>query len=258
MSARSFTRAETFLAGFVALAVTGCNAPSGDARAEQKETVVAAAASLRHVLPVLVDRWGKGKVIITYGASGDLRKQVEAGAPIDLVLFASRKPVTQLADAQLTLGEPSRIATNTLVLIGPDDGKRYRFADLPALPANDKLAIGDPGAVPAGDYARQMLTELGHWEALRDRIVLGGDVAAVLAYARRGEVAAAIVYRTETHGISGIAVFDEAPADAGSTPEVVGSVVTTGKNVEGATAFLAWLAGPDARQILADAGFGAP
>ena len=54
------------------------------------------------------------------------------------------------------------------------------------------------------------LTKLGSWDALQNRIVFGGDVAGVLAYARRGEVAAAIVYKTETLGIADIAIFEEA------------------------------------------------
>ena len=279
MSGRSFTRASRALvAGVVSLvALAACSAPPTEIPAEQQEVVIAAAASLRNVMPVLIDRWGEAgcggrdaphakreparptcRMTVTYGASGDLRKQVEAGAPIDLVLFASRKPVTQLAETQLVNGEPARIATNALVLIGPRGGTPYTFASLETLPPGERLAVGDPGAVPAGDYAKQVLTRLGKWDLLQDRLVLGGDVAAVLAYAKRGEVAAAVVYRTESYGISGITVFDEAPKDVGATPEVVGAVVKTGRNAEGAKAFLAWLGSAEAQKTLADAGFGAP
>src|SRR5690349_7698512 len=51
------------------------------------KVMVGAAASLRSVLPELIDafRAGRGavEIAVTYGASGDLRKQVEAGAPLD-------------------------------------------------------------------------------------------------------------------------------------------------------------------------------
>ena len=54
----------------------------------------------------------------------------------------------------------------------------------------------------------EALEKLGAWKALEGRVVLGGNVAAVLAYVERGEVAAAIVYRTEVPGAAGIEVLD--------------------------------------------------
>lgn len=259
MSARSFTRGKGFLAAAaIALAFTSCKpSASEDAAAPMPETTVAAATSLRNVLPTLIARYGvAGKISVTYGASGDLRKQVEGGAPIDLVLFASRKPVEALGEKGLTDGEAVRIATNRLVLIGPANAKPLTFKTLDTIPAGDHLAIGDPGAVPAGDYAKQALQKLGSWDALQDRIVFGGDVAGVLAYARRGEVAGAIVYKTETQGIADIVVLDEASDEYAPTAEVIGAATRGGTSLAGGKAFLVWLATPDAQKILADAGFG--
>lgn len=251
-----------------ALCVAGCSRePAG-----REEIVLAAAASLRSVLPELI-RTYEGKhqgvrVTATYGASGDLKKQVEGGAPIDAVIFASGKPVDELirdhhADAE------SRVvlAQNRLVLIGPSDPARRRaltFATLGSLPAGEKIAIGDPGAVPAGQYAREFLQTLGTWSSIEGRAVLGGDVAAVLAYARRGEVAAAIVYATDARGVPEIAVLDEAREGAPRI-EVVGAVVTgigtgtgtgTGaKSRSGAKAFLGFMASTEGQAVLGSFGF---
>ena len=43
----------------------------------------------------------------------------------------------------------------------------------------------------------------------------------VLAYARRGEVAAAFVYRTEIRGVRGLVELDEAKGSAAPRVEVV-------------------------------------
>ena len=259
MSARSFTRGSRILAAAaIALAIAACKT-SEDAAPPQPETTVAAATSLRNVMPALIAKYGvAGKVSATYGASGDLRKQVEGGAPIDLVLMASRKPIDALGEKGHIDGESVRLATNRLVLIGPAKGKPLTWKTLETIPAGEHLAIGDPGAVPAGDYAKQALQKLGSWDKLQDRIVLGGDVAGVLAYARRGEVAAAVVYKTETQGIADIVVFEEASDEFAPTAEVIGAVTKGGAAKSGGKAFLEFLRGAEAQKILADAGFGPP
>ena len=224
---------------------------------------LAAGASLRGVLPELVRAYQAThpgvRVAATYGASGDLKKQVEGGAPIDAVIFASARPVDELVAAgRAEAASRVVLATNQLVLIGPRGGPRLTFATLDALPAGEMLAIGDPGAVPAGQYARDYLQRLDKWKALTGRLVLGGDVAAVLTYARRGEVAAAVVYRTELRGIDGIALLDEASGPAAPRPEVVAAVVSGARAAAEARAFLAFAAAPEGQRILASYGFGPP
>lgn len=244
----------------LALAVAGCR--EGDGAGSAPALTIGAAASLRNVLPALGARWeekGGAPVSASYGASGSLRRQVEAGAPMAAVVFAAAAPVHALEEKGLLAGEPIRIATNRLVLIGPAGAapSSTTFASLPALPAAERIAIGEPGAVPAGQYAREALRALGIWEALQDRLVYGGDVGAVLAYTRRGEVAAAIVYATEAASVEDVVILDEAAGPWAPRPEVVAAVLK-GPDAAHARAFLAFLASDEARAILRDAGFGPP
>jgi molybdate transport system substrate-binding protein len=224
---------------------------------------LAAAASLRAVVPELASAFRAGHpgpdLVATYGASGDLRKQVQGGAPIDAALFASAAPV----DALLKSGhaDPATrrvVATNQLVLIGPRGARPLTFETLDQLPPGEMLAIGEPGAVPAGQYAKQALQRLGKWQALQGRIVFGGDVAAVLAYARRAEVPAAVVYKTDVRGISDVVVLDEARGAWAPRAEVVVAVTRGGANAERARAFLDFVAGEEGQRILQKFGFGPP
>lgn len=244
------------------LALIGCHgAPKGG-----HEVTVAAAASLRAVLPELARAYEaehRGtRVIASYGASGDLKKQVEGGAPIDLVVFASAVPVDALVAAGRAEGASREIvATNELVLItkaGAPPDPALAFARLGSLPPTEMVAVGDPGAVPAGQYARDYLLRLGQWDALKGRLVLGGDVSAVLAYVRRGEVRAGVVYRTEVRGISDAAVVDTATGPAAPRPAVVAALVVKAREREAAAGFLAFVASPAGRQILASYGFSPP
>ena len=225
------------------------------------EVTVAAATSLREVMPALVRayeaRYPARHVSVTYGASGDLEKQVLGGAPIDAVLFAGARPVDALVAAGKVARESRRVlASNAIVLVGPRGGRPLTFATLPSLPANERLAIGDPRTVPAGEYAREYLTSLGEWDGLEDRLVLGSNVAAVLMYARRGEALAAVVYRTELRGMSDLVVLDEARGAGAPRPEVVGGTVKGGHAI--AEEFIRFVASADGTKILASFGFGEP
>jgi len=232
-------------------------------QASEKQSMLAAAASLRNALPALISAHASkhpgAKISATYGASGDLQKQVEGGAPIDGVIFANARPVDALVEKGLAdAGTRKVLATNTLVLIGPKGGEPLTFATIDAVPAAEKIAIGDPGAVPAGQYAKAALQKLGKWEAIQGRLVFGGDVAAVLAYARRGEVAAAVVYRTEIQGVSDVALLDEAKGDWVPRVEVVAAAVKDAKAASEANAFLDFVLSPEGQRVLADFGFGPP
>ena len=221
---------------------------------------VAAAASLRRVMPEIVDAFQQNddsEIVVSYGASGDLSRQVEGGAPIDAVVLAGAEPVDALS--RLGLADPASrriVATNRLVLIGPLGSPPLGFADLNRLPQGARIAIGDPRIVPAGQYARRALENLGLWEKLRDRLVYGGHVASVLAYARRGEVEAAVVYKTETRGVDRIVVLDEATGDWAPLPLVVAAV--TGPGSPRAHRFVHFLAAEQSRAIFRRHGFDLP
>jgi molybdate transport system substrate-binding protein len=243
---------------FSALQLAGCQR-SGRFR----EITLAAATSLRAVVPELAHAYvtlhPQVSVGATFGASGDLQKQVEGGAPIDAVMLASRRPVRVLGDADLVDVTTARVvATNTIVLVARKGGPKVTFATLDTIPPGERLAIGDPGAVPAGEYARAWLTSIGKWEGLQGRLVLGGDVGAVLAYARRGEAIAAIVYRTEARNVDDIVVLDEARGPDAPRPEVVAAIVHGARGAAEASAFLDFVAAPQGQRILSNFGFGPP
>jgi molybdate transport system substrate-binding protein len=229
-----------------------------------KEVLVAAAASLRGVMPDVVAAYAKEhpdgpRFVVTYGASGDLEKQVEGGAPVDVVVFASGAPVDELVKQKLA--DPATrtvIATNALVLIGPPGAARHTFATVDAVAPADKIAIGNPKTVPAGQYAETALRSLGKWDAVEPHLVLAGDVSAVLAYVRHGEVAEGIVYKTETHGIADVEVMDELSSANGTRPEVVAGVTTGSKDAADGRSFVTFLAGPASQALLRGFGFGAP
>ncbi len=137
--------------------------------------LVFAAASLADALEevgrALPARTGV-RVNASYAASSVLAKQIEAGAPADIFFSADLAWVDYLDQrGLLRRGSRREVLGNSLVLIAPADS-RLQVAlapgvDLAAALGEGRLAVADPDSVPAGEYARAALTQLGIWEPIR-------------------------------------------------------------------------------------------
>ena len=172
---------------------------------------VFAAASLASALSALESHFDD--LHFSFASSSTLAKQIAAGAPADLYFSASVAWMDYLQARDLI--EPETridLLGNSLVLIAPRNEifpvRVDKDFDLAAA-FTGRLALGDPGHVPAGLYARQALINLGWWPTLQDRIAPAPDVRAALAYVERGECAAGLVYATD-HS-ERVAVLDTIP-----------------------------------------------
>jgi molybdate transport system substrate-binding protein len=108
-----------------------------------------------------------------FGASGDLQKQIEAGAPIDVFLSAAQRQMDGLEKQGLIVVSTRRaFARNLLTIVKPADSKvdLAKVADL--LDARlGRIAIGNPKTVPVGQYAEESLRALGLWDRLQPKLV---------------------------------------------------------------------------------------
>lgn len=168
--------------------------------AEDKITVYAA-ASLSNALSEVSAQYTAARVVHSFAASSALAKQIESGAPADIFISADTKWMDYLQGKKL-INSASRknLLANKLVLIAPKDrGFKVNLDasfDL-AKAFSGKLCTGDTDAVPVGIYAKQALSYLNWWPAIKTRVVGAQDVRAALVFVERGECAAGIVYATD-------------------------------------------------------------
>lgn len=141
------------------------------------------------------------EIIPVFAASSVLAKQVEAGAPADIFFSADEKWMGYLIEKnKIANGKSVSLLKNQLVVIAP---KKRTFPFKPVVGFNFSgafkgyLCTGQLESVPAGMYAKQSLTALGWFDALKGRIVETDDVRAALAFVERGECASGIVYATD-------------------------------------------------------------
>jgi len=172
---------------------------------------VFAAASLRGVLDDIAAQYD-APVVLSFGGSGAIARQIAAGAPADVVILANRDWMAWLQSRRaVAQGQITTVAQNRLVVIGPADAASITAQELPARLGDSRLAMGQRDAVPAGTYAREWLTAAGLWDALKNQLAETDNVRAALALVARGETAFGVVYATDAAAEPEVSVVYEIP-----------------------------------------------
>ncbi len=168
-----------------------------------QEVTLSVAVSLKEVTEELGRAFMTARPGVTlrynFGASGDLQKQIEAGAPVDLFLSAAQRQMDELEKQNLIVPASRRaFARNVLVVIKPADSRIDITKPADLLEARvGRIVIGSPRTVPAGQYAEESLRALGLWDRLQPKLVFSENVRQALDYVARGEVDAGFVYTTD-------------------------------------------------------------
>ncbi len=184
-------------AGLLSATGTGAQPRSAD------EITVSAAISLKNAFEEIgkafTQKHPGTKVILNFGGSGDLARQIEAGAPVDVFASAAQKDMDDIWKKDLIAASSRKdFAKNGVVLVKPANSTipLYTLTDLQKKEIK-KIAIGNPKTVPAGRYAEQALRHFNLWDTIRDKLIFAENVRQVLDYVARGEVDAGLVYSTD-------------------------------------------------------------
>jgi len=231
--------------------------------AQAGDITVSAASSLTNVFSDIARSYEAAhpgsKVALNFGASGTLLQQVARGAPVDVLATADQQTM-DLAQAQRLVvdGDRRDFARNMLVLVVPMDSKQPldRLEDL-ALPAVQRIAIGNPASVPVGRYARRALDAAGLWAAVSAKAILTENVRQSLDYVARGEVDAGFVYATDAMIMKGEVGVAFAVPQAGDILYPIARTADSA-NADEAARFIAFVVSPAGQAILHRYGFQAP
>ncbi len=191
--------------------------------------------------------------IKNFGPSGTLAGQIENGAPVDLFIAANNQWMDYLKEKNLVDGAKAKtFAWNSLVFAGTTTKKVASMKELLKL---DKIAIGSPKSVPAGEYAMIAMTNAGIDKQLAGKLVMAKDVRECLMYAELGEVDGAFVYRTDALLAQKAKLLFDVPQKL--YPRVTYPMALTVKAAqnEEAKAFYLFLLGAEAKSVLQKYGF---
>ncbi len=242
--------------------------PSFAETALSGDLLVAAAADLKFALDEVIGGFGKTHPQVTvkasYGSSGNLFAQIAQGAPFDLFLsadasFPRRLVATGKADG--TSGFIYGIG-RLVVWVPKASGIEVEKAGIRALldPRAAKVAIANPAHAPYGAAAVAAMEHYGIHAAVKDRLVLGENVAQAAQFVGSGAADIGIIARSLAVApkMADTGRLWEIPAEAHPRLEQGGVVLTGGKNAEAARALRAVLTGEEGRAVLARYGFVLP
>jgi len=228
---------------------------------------VAAASSLQFVLPEIASAFkretGHG-LRITYGSSGNFRRQITQGAPFELFLSADEGYARALSEQSLTL-DPGRVyALGRVAAIVPRNSRIKLTQDLSGFAAAIKagqlqhFAIANPDHAPYGKAARETLKANGLWQAIEPFLVKGENASQAMQFAVSGSsqggiVAYALALTPSIASISEVMLIDQSRHE----PISQRMVLLKGSG-EVARLFYDFIGSPTARKILKSYGYDMP
>jgi molybdate transport system substrate-binding protein len=227
-------------------------------RPVRRDLLVAAAASLSALAPQLTQAFHDAHGIdvrFNFASSNTLARQIVEGARVNAFISADAAQMDLVEQAgRLAAGSRVDLLGNQLKIVVTSAGRRtlppdFRPADLVG-PGIDRVALGDPAAVPVGVYAREWLQNQGLWSDVAPKVVPLPSSPAVLAAVREGRAEVGIVYVTDDRQSGGYVV------PRAETPRIVyPAAVVIGARQTEAQLFVSFLQKAPARRIFAKAGF---
>lgn len=246
-----------FIAAAAMLSFVSCK----KAEKEPVELTILAAASLTDVCGELESVYAKKepdiRLVFSFGGSGALQTQIEEGASADIFISASAKQMDALKEEGLMIDDSiEELLENRLVLVVPKDSDKdiTCFEDA-AGEEVEMIGLGDPGSVPAGQYAEEVFASLGILDQVKQKANYGSDVRTVLAWVESGEADCGVVYATDAYSSERVRTAAEAPVGLYSRIIYPAGIVGASAHQEEAEEFMEFLKSDEAEKVFESYGF---
>lgn len=176
-----------------------CHPPTAqNTQSDSSELIVAAAANLTDAFVEIGARFTSEtgiRAVFSFGATADLSKQIENGAPFDVFAAADTAHIELLErEGLLTPGTRALYARGRLVMWLPPGStlKVGRIEDITAKPF-ERIAIAKPDVAPYGQATVESLQALGIWSQIEAKVVYAQNVSQAKQYAATGNVEVAFI-----------------------------------------------------------------
>lgn len=198
-----------------------------------EEVVVFAAASLKTALDQVAADFQAATghtVTISYGGSNALARQIIEGAPADIFLSAAVNWMDEVQKAGL-ISARADLLGNALVLVAHGKGagpvEIGPGLDLAGLLGDGRLSMAMVDAVPAGQYGKAALEDLGLWSSVEGAVAQSENVRAALALVDAGEAPYGIIYATDAGAGDDVTVVGTFPEGSHPPIRYPGALLTT-------------------------------
>jgi molybdate transport system substrate-binding protein len=245
--------------------VAGMRGASPPEAGQRRTLNIAAASDLKFALDELVKRFREQNpetnLQVTYGSSGNFFAQLTHGAPFDVYLSADVAYPRKLAEQGLVHESGVfEYAVGRLVLWVPGGSELpVEALGMRTLlePSVKRIAIANPQHAPYGRAAEAAMKSLGVYAAVKDKLVLGENIAQAAQFVQSGSadvgliaLALALAPAMRSQGR-----YWEVPLEAYPRLEQGGAILKATRNEELALRFRSFLLGQEGQAVLKDHGF---
>ena len=249
----------------VARATAGVSVPQAKVKVCGTVTV-AAASDLTYAMNEIAANFEKATgctVRLSMGSSGNFLTQIENGAPFDVFFSADLAYPKKLeAEGLAAPGSTYLYGIGKIVLWTRKDSHLDLNKGFTALrdPSVEKIAIANPQHAPYGRAAEEALRNMGIYDALKDRLVLGENISQAAQFVESGNaqvgiIALSLIDSPELKDKGRYWMIPEnlyAPIQQGAV------VLRASKNPQGARQFLDYIEMPATAALLERYGFALP
>lgn len=166
-----------------------------------EEIRVAVASNFRNTGRMLADQFNtrnSDRVVVIFGSSGKLYAQISKGAPFDVFLSAdAERPRKLEAEGKAISGTRMTYAIGKLTLWSSKPDLVDAQGAILGKGNFNKLAMANPRHAPYGVAAREVLQKMQLTEALREKIVLGGNIEQAFQYITSGNAELGFIARSQ-------------------------------------------------------------
>ena len=239
--------------------------PASPATAATTEVLVAAAADLKFAMDSLVAIFSAKNPSITvkvvYGSSGSFFEQINNGAPFDLFFSADIDYPKKLKEANRTISDVKLYGTGQLVLWSKTLDPASQQMNTLLNSAIGKIAIANPAHAPYGKRAEESLHYYKLYDKIKDKLVIGENIAQTAQYAQSGAadigiIALSLALSPTMRHTGG--KYWLIPASSHQPLQQGYVLLQHAKDNTGAAQFAAFFSSPAAAAILNGFGFGQP
>jgi molybdate transport system substrate-binding protein len=251
------------LASFLALALlagSGCARKAENAKGEN-EIVVAAAANLTDAFEELGRRFTAQtgvRVTFSFGATADLARQIENGAPFDVYAAADASHVDALAQKGLLADGARAVYARGRLVVWLPPGSSLQIARVEDLAGAgvSKVAVAKPDVAPYGQAAVESLRALNVWQQVEPKVVYAQSVAQARQWAASGNADAALLPRSLVK--EGEGRFIEVDGRLHTPIEQAIAVVGASQKLDAARRFVEFVLSEEGQSVLKSFGYEAP
>jgi len=226
---------------------------------------VAAAADLKFAMDEVIGEFQKAKPAIkvapTYGSSGTFYSQLSNKAPFDIYFSADILYPTKLVEADLALKDTQFMyAVGQIVVWVPKDSPiDVERLGMEALrhPSVRRIAIANPEHAPYGRAAEAALHKLAVYDSVKDRLVLGENIAQTAQFVESGAADIGIIALSlaMAPAMRDKGKYWTIPLDAYPALEQGGVILSWARDMPATREFKAFVTAPAGRAILKRYGF---